>query len=115
MMKMYKQGVNIRESEFNRLKNIAINAAASKTPIIFLPCHKSHVDYIVISYALYRMGIAIPHIACGDNLNLPGVGTMLKHGGAYFIKRQWGDDPIYSSMMKEYILVIYITIKKIIK
>lgn len=51
------------------------------------------------------MGISLPHIAAGDNLNLPGVGQFLRNGGAFFIKRQWGDDLIYTEMMKEYIHV----------
>ena len=56
---------------------------------------QSHVDYLVISYIFYRMGIALPHIAAGDNLNMPLVGPLLKHGGAFFIRRTFGDDPLY--------------------
>jgi glycerol-3-phosphate O-acyltransferase len=55
------------------------------------------------SYVFYRLGLALPHIAAGDNLNMPVVGNILKHGGAFFIKRQWGNDPIYLAIMREYI------------
>lgn len=44
-------------------------------------------------------------IAAGENLNLPVVGTFLRNGGAFFIKRQWGHLPIYTEMMKQYIQV----------
>ena len=80
-----------------------MEAAEKKHSILFLPCHKSHVDYLVISYIFYRLGIALPHIAAGDNLNLPIVGWILKHGGAFFIRRSFGDDPLYQEIVKEYI------------
>lgn len=105
MTRMYNQGVNIKASHLQLIKQTCITARETKTPIIFLPCHKSHVDYLLISYVFYRMGIALPHIAAGENLNLPGVGTFLRQGGAFFIRRAWGDDPIYTAMMKQYINV----------
>lgn len=74
--------------------------------MVFLPCHKSHVDYLVISYIFYRLGIALPHIAAGDNLNLPFVGSLLQHGGAFFIRRSFGDDPLYQEIVKEYITTL---------
>ena len=49
------------------------------------------------------MGIALPHIAAGDNLNMPFVGWVLRHNGAFFIRREWGGDKLYIAVMKEYI------------
>ncbi len=39
--------------------------------IIYVPCHRSHMDYLLLSYVIYRNGYAIPHIAAGLNLNMP--------------------------------------------
>ncbi|KAI8842555.1 hypothetical protein BC829DRAFT_364240 [Chytridium lagenaria] len=103
LVRMYHQGIHIRESEFFELKKWAEMAEKNNLSLIFLPCHKSHVDYLVISYIFYRLGLALPHIAAGDNLNLPVVGSMLKHSGAFFIRRQWGDDSMYTTIMREYI------------
>jgi glycerol-3-phosphate O-acyltransferase len=86
-----------------KLREAAARAAEQGVSLIFLPCHKSHIDYLVVSYILYSVGIALPHIAAGDNLNLPGIGTLLRYNGAFFIRRQWGDDKLYVSVMKEYI------------
>jgi len=36
------------------------------------------MDYLLLSYAIYRHGFAIPHIAAGINLNLPVVGRFLR-------------------------------------
>jgi glycerol-3-phosphate O-acyltransferase len=88
-----------------QLKKWADYAEQNKVSLIFLPCHKSHVDYLVISYIFYRLGMALPHIAAGDNLNMPIVGTLLKMSGAFFIRRVWGDDLLYNTIMREYIEV----------
>jgi glycerol-3-phosphate O-acyltransferase len=85
------------------VRKAAMEAEKKKQSLIFLPCHKSHVDYLVISYIFYRMGIALPHIAAGDNLNLPLVGYILKHGGAFFIRRSFGNDVLYQDIVREYI------------
>ncbi|KAJ1567240.1 hypothetical protein HK405_006649 [Cladochytrium tenue] len=103
LVRLYHQGIHIHESEFVELRNWAQKAEREKVSLIFLPCHKSHVDYLVISYIFYRLGLALPHIAAGDNLNMPLVGTLLKHCGAFFIRRVWGDDPLYINVMREYI------------
>ncbi|KAJ3000165.1 hypothetical protein HDV02_000448 [Globomyces sp. JEL0801] len=49
------------------------------------------------------MGIGLPHIAAGDNLNMPGVGWVLRHNGAFFIRREWGGDRLYVTIMQEYV------------
>ncbi|KAI8924622.1 hypothetical protein BC831DRAFT_464859 [Entophlyctis helioformis] len=102
LSRMYHRGIHIREAEIERLRKVAQMAQEKKMSLVFLPCHKSHIDYLVISYVLYRLGFALPHIAAGDNLNMPLVGWLLRHNGAFFIRRQWGDDRLYSAIMKEY-------------
>ncbi|KAI8824355.1 acyltransferase-domain-containing protein [Fimicolochytrium jonesii] len=103
LVRMYQQGIHIRENEFVELQKVARYAEKNRISLIFLPSHKSHVDYLVLSYIFYRLGIALPHIAAGDNLNMPVVGQILKAGGAFFIRRQWGDDMLYGALMREYI------------
>ncbi|CAG8637796.1 8623_t:CDS:2, partial [Cetraspora pellucida] len=51
----------------------------------------------------FSLGLALPHIAAGDNLDMPIVGKILKRGGAFFIRRTWGDDQLYGSIVKEYL------------
>ncbi|KAJ3227899.1 hypothetical protein HK099_008309 [Clydaea vesicula] len=103
LVKMYHQGIHIQEREYLRLKNVALYAQENNLSMIFLPCHKSHIDYLVISYIFFRLGLALPHIAAGENLNMPVVGNILKKNGAFFIRRQWGNDAIYLALMKEYL------------
>lgn len=104
---MYHRGIHVKEEEFSPVREIAKKAAAEKLPIIFLPCHKSHIDYLVISYIFFRLGIALPHIAAGDNLNMFAIGDLLRSSGAFFIRREWGSDTIYGSIVREYMEVSY--------
>ncbi|KAL1920575.1 uncharacterized protein VTP21DRAFT_952 [Calcarisporiella thermophila] len=103
LARMYPHGIFIRQSELMELRHVANKAAKNKHPLIFLPSHKSHLDYLVISFLLMRTGIALPHIAAGNNLDLPLLGKFLKGGGAFFIKRTWAGDPLYASVVSEYI------------
>ena len=70
--------------------------------IIYVPCHRSHMDYLLLSYLLYRNGIYPPHIVAGVNLNLPVVGTILRKGGAFFIRRSIRGSQLYSAVFSEY-------------
>lgn len=63
---------------------MAEEAARKKQSIIFLPCHRSHVDYVSLQLICYRLGIALPTVVAGDNLNFPIVGSFLQHAGTPF-------------------------------
>lgn len=71
--------------------------------VVYVPCHRSHMDYLLISYLLYSRGIVPPHIAAGVNLNLPVVGTLLRKGGAFFLRRSIRGSALYSAVFSEYL------------
>ena len=75
--------------------------------LVYLPSHRSHLDYLVLSYLLYFRGFMIPHIAAGDNLNLPILGSILRRGGAFFMRRSFRDDPLYAAVFNEYLYQVY--------
>ncbi len=77
--------------------------AAPGHEVVYVPCHRSHMDYLVLSYLLYERGIVPPHIAAGINLNLPVVGTLLRKGGAFFMRRSFRGNPLYSAVFTEYV------------
>ena len=56
--------------------------------IVYVPCHRSHMDYLLLSYVVYHKGYAVPHIAAGINLNMPVIGSLLRRGGAFFLRRR---------------------------
>ena len=61
------------------------------------------MDYLLLSYLLYTRGIVPPHIAAGINLNLPVIGTLLRKGGAFFIRRSIRGNALYSAVFTEYV------------
>jgi glycerol-3-phosphate O-acyltransferase len=75
---------------------------APEYEIIYVPCHRSHIDYLLLSYILYHNGFVPPHIAAGVNLNLPVVGRILRKGGAFFLRRSFRSNKLYSSVFNEY-------------
>lgn len=34
-------------------------------PLVYLPLHRSHVDYQIITWVVWHFGIRIPHVAAG--------------------------------------------------
>ncbi|MDP1651341.1 MAG: glycerol-3-phosphate 1-O-acyltransferase PlsB [Rhodocyclaceae bacterium] len=71
--------------------------------LVYLPCHRSHIDYLLMSYVIYRAGLTPPHIAAGENLDLPVLGRILRGGGAFFLRRSFKGDPLYATVFAEYL------------
>lgn len=83
----------------------AVKAIAETHTLVYLPCHRSYMDFILLSYVLFHNGLTIPHIASGNNLNLPIVGTLFRHCGAFFMRRSFGN-ALYAAVFQEYIHLI---------
>ncbi len=71
--------------------------------VIYVPCHRSHIDYLLLSYAIYYKGYAVPHIAAGINLNMPVVGRFLRRGGAFFMRRSFKGNALYTMVFMKYL------------
>lgn len=71
--------------------------------VVYVPCHRSHMDYLLLSYLLYTKGMVPPHIAAGVNLNLPVIGPVLRKGGAFFLRRSFKSNALYSIVFSEYV------------
>lgn len=80
-----------------------VREAARKGPLVLLPSHKSHVDYLIISEVLYVHGIAPPLIAAGDNLSFWPLGPLLRRAGAFFIRRSFKGQKLYPQLVDAYI------------
>lgn len=80
-----------------------VRAAALTHQLVYVPCHRSHVDYLLLSYVIYNENLALPYIAAGDNLNIPFIGRILRGGGAFFIRRSFMDNELYTAVMRAYL------------
>lgn len=83
---------------FDRLAGIAHGQS-----VVYVPCHRSHIDYLLLSYVVYQRGLSPPHIAAGANLNFPVVGPLLRRGGAFFLRRSFKGEPLYAAVFNEYL------------
>jgi glycerol-3-phosphate O-acyltransferase len=90
--------------QFNHVETL--ERAAESYEIVYVPCHRSHMDYLLLSYAIFRHGYAIPHIAAGINLNLPLVGRLLRKGGAFFIRRSLRGNALYTVVFMSHLAAI---------
>lgn len=76
--------------------------------IVYAPCHRSHMDYLLLSYVLYRQGLVPPHIAAGINLNFWPAGPIFRRLGAFFIRRSFKGNKLYTAVFREYLAELFI-------
>ncbi len=79
-----------------------VREAAKRAPLVILPSHKSHIDYLLISYMFHAHGIVPPHIAAGNNLNFFPLGHIFRRSGAFYLRRSFAQNALYSFVFKTY-------------
>ncbi len=91
-------GVLVDKEGLRQVKNMA-----RKAPLILIPCHKSHIDYLILSYTMHNQNMPCPHIFAGKNLSFWPMGPIFKRVGAFFVRRTFGGAVFYSKVFSEYI------------
>jgi glycerol-3-phosphate O-acyltransferase len=92
------EAVELDEEGLQRVKR-----AAATAPLVLCPSHKSHVDYLVLSWVFYEAGMRPPHVAAGINLAFWPFGSIARAGGAFFIRRTVKGDRIYTAALRAYV------------
>lgn len=98
--KIYK-GIKVNNAEQVR------KLAADGHEIVFMPCHRSHMDYLLLSYVIYNQGLIPPHIAAGINLNFFPAGPIFRRGGAFFLRRTFKGNKLYATVFREYLSLLF--------
>jgi glycerol-3-phosphate O-acyltransferase len=80
-----------------------LREAARRGNVVLVPSHKSHVDYLVLSWALRKHMLELPLVAAGENLAFFPVGELLRRGGAFFIRRGSKADRVYAAVVDAYL------------
>jgi glycerol-3-phosphate O-acyltransferase len=94
-------GVQVDEEGLSRVRE-----AAKRFPLVYVPSHKSHIDYLVLSWVLYNRNLAPPHIAAGINLDTWPIGLIFRKSGAFFMRRTFRDNRLYAVIFAKYIEVL---------
>lgn len=91
-------GAVLDKAGLSRVKAMSMNG-----PLVLVPCHKSHIDYLILSYVLYHNNMPCPHIAAGKNLSFWPLGPIFRGGGAFFLRRTFRGAVLYSRIFSSYI------------
>lgn len=75
-------------------------------PVVLVPNHKSHADYLILSFVLYQHGMNVPHIAAGKNLSFWPLGRIFRRCGAFFIRRSFKGNKLYEAVLQTYLKVL---------
>jgi glycerol-3-phosphate O-acyltransferase len=93
------EGIEVDHEGLERIRETARDHR-----LVIVPSHKSHIDYLVISYVFYRNGLLTPHIAAGLNLSFWPLGTIFRRSGAFFLRRSFAGDPLYPILFNAYLV-----------
>jgi len=91
------EGVSINTRALNNIKS-----HARKGPVIFIPCHKSHLDSLLVAHILYRHDLPTPLFFAGRNLAFWPMGAIFRRLGAFFVRRSF-KAVFYAKVLSEYI------------
>lgn len=91
-------GIDIRPEDLERVRE----AMRKGTPVL-VPCHRSHLDYMLLSSILYDHDIAVPHVVAGDNLAFWPLGAVFRRMGAFFIRRNFAGDTVFPVLFARYL------------
>ncbi|MHC1729773.1 MAG: 1-acyl-sn-glycerol-3-phosphate acyltransferase [Syntrophobacteraceae bacterium] len=80
-----------------------VKRAARHNTLVYIPCHKSHMDYLLLSHLLYVSNLSAPFIAAGKNLSFWPLGAIFRQGGAFFIRRTFKGLKFYAEVFALYV------------
>ncbi len=80
-----------------------VREAGQRGSLIFVPCHKSHLDYLILNNLIYQHHMHPPRIAAGKNLSFWPLGPIFRGSGAFFIRRRFLGGKLYAEVLYTYI------------
>ena len=91
-------GIRVNREGLEAVKRLAVRG-----PVVYLPAHRSHADYLLLSYVVYHHDLTCPLVAAGKNLSFWPLGPLFRRGGAFFIRRTFRGAPLYARVFAEYL------------
>ncbi len=94
-------GVVVEEKELAKIRDVS-----RRMPFVVIPCHRSHMDYLLLSYVFYKYNLQMPFIAAGTNMMFGPFGHIFKKSGAFFVRRSFKGDVFYREVFAKYLKVL---------
>ena len=91
-------GVEVDTEGLSRVREAARNGT-----IVYVPCHRSHIDYLVLNYILFKHQLHTPRVAAGKNLSFWPMGHVFRNSGAFFLRRTFRNKPLYEKVFTRYV------------
>lgn len=91
-------GVVVKQDQLKKVRE-----QAGEKPIVLVPMHRSHIDYLLISDLFYEHNITFPHIVAGINMNFWPFGILVRKCGGFFIRRTFKGKDLYKMALSHYI------------
>src|SRR5207244_1817514 len=91
---------------FSGLETIGLDKVVDcvkQHPVVLVPCHRSHFDYLILSYIFHTNYLSPPHIAAGINLSFWPMGPLFRGAGAFFIRRTFENNELYKMVFRKYL------------
>jgi glycerol-3-phosphate O-acyltransferase len=83
-----------------------IRNVSKKMPFVIIPSHRSHIDYLLLSYIFYKNNIQMPFVAAGTNLSFFPMGYIFRKSGAFFLRRSFKGNDLYAEVFAKYLKVL---------
>nr|CAB3250448.1 glycerol-3-phosphate acyltransferase 1, mitochondrial-like [Phallusia mammillata] len=103
LLRQLTSSVHLHQGQLEVLRTIS----EGNTPVLYLPLHFSHFDYILMTLLLYHSEIRSPFVASGNNLNIPLFRSVMRRVGGFFIRRKIDrgneKDYIYRAVLNSYV------------
>jgi len=94
-------GVVVDKEGLARMRSVS-----KKMPFVVVPCHRSHIDYLFLSYVFYHYNIQLPFVAAGTNLMFWPMGHVFRKSGAFFLRRTFRNDILYGKVFAQYMKIL---------
>lgn len=94
-------GVVVDQEGMVKIRNIS-----KKMPFVIIPCHRSHIDYLLLAYVFYKHNMQLPFIAAGTNMSFFPMGYIFRRSGAFFMRRSFKGNPLYGEVFAKYLKVL---------
>jgi len=94
-------GLSVDSEGLAKIRNLS-----KKMPFVIISCHRSHFDYLLLSYVFFKNNIQMPFIAAGNNLSFFPLGYIFRHSGAFFLRRSFRGNELYGEVFAKYMATL---------
>ena len=98
----YQQGYD-HNIDFDKEQIETLRSYMARYPALVLPSHRSNLDALVIPATLHEHHLPRTHTFGGINMAMWPLGPLFRNGGTIFIRRDAQDNPVYKSVLREYV------------